>query len=65
MLELEEIIHGSAKTNGIRWYGRMLKRDDDRVLRVALDFKLVTRENEYDQIRPGISKLKRKEKSLV
>ena len=29
-----------AKVNGMRWYGHVLKRDDGRVLRKALEFEV-------------------------
>jgi len=29
-----------AKANGVWWYGHVLRRDDDDVLRRALDFKM-------------------------
>ena len=29
-----------AKANGVRWYGRVLRRDDRHVLRKALEFEV-------------------------
>ena len=29
-----------AKTNGVRWYGHVLRRDDGHVLRKALEFEV-------------------------
>ena len=29
-----------AKANGVRWYGNVLRRDDGRVLRKALEFEV-------------------------
>ena len=40
MLGLKEIIDRLATANGVRWYGYMLRRDDDSVLRVALDLEV-------------------------
>ena len=37
MLRLQETIDWLATANGVRWLGDVLKRDDDIVLRVALD----------------------------
>ena len=40
MLGLKEAIDWLATANGVRWYGHVLRRDDDSVLRVALDLKV-------------------------
>ena len=37
MLGLKETIDPLATVNGVRWYGHVLRRDDDSALRVALD----------------------------
>ena len=37
MLGLRETIDRLATANGVRWYGHVLRRDDDSVLKVALD----------------------------
>ena len=37
---LKETIDQIAIANGIGWYGHVLRRDDDYVLRVALHLKL-------------------------
>ena len=37
MLELKKTIDQLATANGVRWYGHVLKRDDDSVLRIALN----------------------------
>ena len=34
------MVNGLAKTNGIRLYGHVLRRDDVSVLRVALDLEV-------------------------
>ena len=38
MLGLKETIDQLATANGVRWYGHVLRRDDNSVLRVDLDF---------------------------
>ena len=40
MLGLKETIDRLATVNGIRWYGHALRRDDDSVLRVALNLEV-------------------------
>ena len=40
MLGLRETINRLATMNGVRWYGHILSRDDDSVLRVALDLEV-------------------------
>ena len=40
MLGLRETIDRLATANSVRWYGHVLKRDDDSVLRVALDLEV-------------------------
>ena len=40
MLELKEIIDRLATANEVRWYGHVLRRDDDSVLRVALNLEV-------------------------
>ena len=40
MLGLEESVDHLAKANGVRWYGHVLRRDGDHVLRKALEFKV-------------------------
>ena len=45
LLGLRESIDRLATANGVRWYEHVLKRDDDRVLRVALDLEEVARES--------------------
>ena len=40
MLGLKETIDWLATVNGVRWYGHVLRRDDDSVLRVALDLEV-------------------------
>ena len=40
MLELKETIDQLATANGVRWYGHVLRRDDNSVLRVALNLEV-------------------------
>ena len=40
MLGLKETIDWLATANGVRWYGHVLRRDDDIVLRVALNLEV-------------------------
>ena len=40
LLGLKETVDQLAPTNGIRWYGHVLRRDDDSVLRVALNLEV-------------------------
>ena len=40
VLRLKETIERLATVNGVRWYGHVLRRDDDSVLRVALNLKV-------------------------
>ena len=40
MLGLKETIDQLATVNGVRWYGHVLRRDDDSALRVALNLEV-------------------------
>ena len=40
MLELKETVDELARAKEIRWYGHVLGRDDDNVLRIALDLEV-------------------------
>ena len=40
MLGLKETIDRLATANGVRWYGHVLRRDDDSVLRVVLNLEV-------------------------
>ena len=40
MLGLEEGLDQLAKANAVRWYGHVLRRDGDHVLRKALEFSV-------------------------
>ena len=41
MLGLKETLVQMAKANGVRWYGNVLTRDDEHVLRKALEFEAI------------------------
>ena len=40
---LKDTLDGLAKAGGVQWYGHVLRRDDGKVFRRALDFKVVGR----------------------
>ena len=40
MLGLKETVDRLATANGVRWYGHVPNRNDDSVLRVALDLEM-------------------------
>ena len=40
MLRLKQTVDGLATANGVRWLGDVLRRENDSVLRVALDLKV-------------------------
>ena len=56
MLRLRETIDWLATVNGIRWYGHVLRRDEDSVLRVALDLEVISRSKQERLKKPGRSK---------
>ena len=56
MLRLRETIDWLATVNGIRWYGHVLRRDEDSVLRVALDLEVIGRSKQERLKKPGRSK---------
>ena len=41
MLGLEGTVDQLAKANAVQWYGHVLRRDDDHVLRKALNFEVM------------------------
>ena len=41
LLGLEEYLNRLAKANGVQWYGEVLRRNNDNVLRRTLDFEVV------------------------
>ena len=40
MLRLKETVVQMATTNGVRWYGHVLRRNDGHVLRKPLEFEV-------------------------
>ena len=40
MLDLSETIYQLTKTNSVRWYGHVLRKDKNNFLRNVLDFKV-------------------------
>ena len=62
ILGLKETIDQLATANGVRWYGHVLRRDDDSVLRVALDFEV---SGKRKRGRSGRSKWRRRQRRLV
>ena len=40
MLGLKETLDRMAKANGVRWYGHVIRRDDDNILKKAIMFKV-------------------------
>ena len=40
MLRLNETLDRLATANGVKWYGHVLRRDDNSVLRVALNLEV-------------------------
>ena len=56
MLGLKETIDQLATANGVTWYEHVLRRNDNSVLRIALDLEVRARESEDDRRRPGRSK---------
>ena len=43
LLGLKDTSNGLARATGERWYGHVLRRDNDDVLRRALDFEVAER----------------------
>ena len=37
----KDILDGLARASGVRWHGHVLRRDNDELLRRALDFEVV------------------------
>ena len=40
MLSLKETLDRMAKANGVRWYGHVIRRDDDNILKKAMMLKV-------------------------
>ena len=43
LLALEKTLDRRAKAKGMRWYGHVLRKNIDDVVRIALDFKVAGR----------------------
>ena len=65
MLELKETIDQLATVNGVRWYGHVLRRDDDSILWVALDFKVSGKRKRGRSKKTARSKWRRRQSRLV
>ena len=50
-LGLHETIDQLAMANSLCWYGHVLRRDDDHVLKMALDFEVEGQRNKWRQKR--------------
>ena len=59
MLGLEEILDKMAKINGVLWYGQVVRRDDDNVLKKALMLEVNGQRNQGRPKQIWRSKLKR------
>ena len=64
MLGLKQTVDGLATANGVRWLGDVLRREDDSVLRVALNLK-VSGKKKRGQPKKTWKKQKMKQKRLV
>ena len=49
LLGLKDTLDGLAKASGVRWYGHVLRRDNDDILRRALDFEVTGRRGRAPQ----------------
>ena len=56
MLGLKETIDRLATAKGVRWYGHVLRTDDDSVLRVTLNLEVSGKRKQGRQRRPARSK---------
>ena len=43
LLGLKDTLNGLARASGVRWYGHVLRRDNDNILRKELDFEVARR----------------------
>ena len=59
MLDLEKTLDKMAKVNGVLWYGQVVKRDDDNVLKKALMLEVNGQRNRGRPKQIRRSKLKR------
>ena len=62
MLGLKETINQLATANGVRWYGHVLRKNNDSVLRAALDLEV---SGKTKQGRPKTWKKYRRQKRMV
>ena len=58
MLGLKETLDKTAKANGVRWYGHVVRRDDESILKKAMMFE-VDHESEDGRSKHGRNKSKR------
>ena len=65
MLGLKETIDRLATANGVRWYGHVLRRDDDSVLRVALNLEVSGKRKRGRPKKIWSSEWKRRQSRLV
>ena len=72
LLDLQETSHRLVKANGMRWYGHLLKRDNNDVLRRALDFEVFGREGRgrtkkmwRRQIAKQVEEIKQKQEDAI
>ena len=61
-LGLSKAIDPLAMANSVRWYGHLLRREDDHVLRWALDFEV---ESQRKKERPFLTWKKQVEEESV
>jgi len=64
MLGLNETLDKMAIASGVRWFGHVLRRDENDVLREALQFEVDGRRGDDQEIH-GKSKSRKKCKRLV
>ena len=46
LLDLKDTLDGLARARGVRWYGHILRRDNDNVLKRPLDIDVVEKASE-------------------
>ena len=59
MLGLKKTLDRMAKANRVRWYGDVIRRDDDNILKKAMMLEVSGQRNEDDQNRHGGRRWKR------
>ena len=65
MLGLKETIGRLATANGVEWYGHVLRRDGNSVLRDVLDFEVSGKKSKDDGRRHERSKCRKRQRKLV